>query len=687
MGEVFLAAKPGPVGFGPYVALKVLRDELACDPQFVDMLVDEANISMFLNHQNVVTVLDLGEDDGSYYIAMEYVQGITVERLVESLASRGKKLAIPVALYMGTELCRALKYAHTRVNHAGEPLNIVHRDVTPANILLSVQGEVKLTDFGIARAKGRIHQTQAGVLKGKFGYMAPEMVRYERIDARADLFCAGVVLYLMLAGQHPVAGAAVMEAIQKYEDKRIAPPSTINPAIPHALDAIVMRCLEPKVEHRWNTAAELGDALQDVLLKDAHWRTAAKDGARLVAQQIRDVAPEAFDVPVSAEQLRHLLERARAERGQRPGGAPLGRDRLGKLGIPAGPRGDTSTDDNLDSTSESGGVMALRPPTAGAELDLPTATSLPAITPDMDFAPTPAVSQDQETDEQLELDRVKRALEPDTDEQEPGESSDTGELSETGAVPSAPADATAANPVVSAPRGGHGSGRPQAGLLEEPALPDAGSGGYAVAPGDAAAEATVAQFHYGYEEEPIDRELAPSTGEDGATVVSPPGADFGGLDAWQSFGLPAGDDVVGAPTLAGPPGVMVGHDDPDAATIIPTGPEFGMHADRIAKEWQPPADDAQDATLLDGLATHDVQAALAAAPEPMLYNRLGVIRAMRRADFEGALTCLEAAVAAAPEHRAYVHNLQKVRHALARRAGARPEAPAPFWRRLLSPRS
>ncbi|HXV37392.1 MAG TPA: serine/threonine-protein kinase, partial [Myxococcota bacterium] len=176
MGEVYLAAKPGPVGFGPRVALKVLREQLASDQQFIDMLVDEANISMFLNHQNVVSVLDLAEDTGTYYIAMEFVQGITVEGLLERLIAKGEKLDIPIGLYIATELCRALKYAHTRVNHAGEPLNIIHRDVTPANILLSVQGEVKLTDFGIARARARLAGTLegAGVLKGKLRYMPPE---------------------------------------------------------------------------------------------------------------------------------------------------------------------------------------------------------------------------------------------------------------------------------------------------------------------------------------------------------------------------------------------------------------------------------------------------------------------------------------------------------------------------------
>jgi serine/threonine protein kinase len=310
MGEVFLAAKPGPVGFGPRVALKVLRDQLATDQQFIDMLVDEANISMFLNHQNVVSVLDLAEDHGTYYIAMEFVQGVTVEGLLEKLIAQGRKLELPIALYIASELCRALKYAHTRVNHAGEPLNIIHRDVTPANILLSVQGEVKLTDFGIARAKGRIHQTQAGVLKGKFGYMAPEMIRYEAIDARADLFCAGVVIYLMITGKHPVAGSTVMEAIQRYEDKQIPKPSAISADIPPSLDAIVMRCMEPKPDQRWSSAAALGAALQEAVLKHPAWRREVQDGAGRLSDLIRELSPDVFQDPIPPEVSDRLLKNA-----------------------------------------------------------------------------------------------------------------------------------------------------------------------------------------------------------------------------------------------------------------------------------------------------------------------------------------------------------------------------------------
>lgn len=308
MGEIYLAARAGPLGFASPVALKVLKDEFASDRQFVDMLIDEANISRFLNHQNVVSVLDFGESDRTYYIAMEYVQGLTLKQLLDGVRARKAPLELSVALYIATELCRALKYAHTRNNHAGEPLNIVHRDVTPGNVLLSVQGEVKLTDFGIARARGRSHQTQAGVLKGKFGYMAPEMIRYEAIDARADLFCVGVVVYEMVAGCHPVEGASIMEAIHRFEERRIDPPSKFNPAVPKALDVILLRALEPKTSDRWASATALGNALQDLALQSPALRGEMRNAGQRLVELMRELEPSAFDQPVPKEALERLLE-------------------------------------------------------------------------------------------------------------------------------------------------------------------------------------------------------------------------------------------------------------------------------------------------------------------------------------------------------------------------------------------
>ncbi len=301
MGEVFLAAQQSAAGIGPPIALKVLRAELASDSSFVSMMIDEAKISMFLNHQNIVSVLDFAEEDGAYYIAMEYVQGATVERLVDVLRAQKQKLDISVAVFIAIEICRALKYAHACTNHLGEALNIVHRDVTPANILLSIQGEVKLTDFGIARAAGRIHQTQAGVVKGKFGYLAPEIARYENIDGRADLFALGVVLYQLLAGQHPVQGASVMEAIFRFEEKEVPLPSSLNPEVPASIEKIVMRALEPRPDDRWASAQELQSALQEAAMADPHCRRGLPNAAHALAVLLKELVPEVFDSPVPAD--------------------------------------------------------------------------------------------------------------------------------------------------------------------------------------------------------------------------------------------------------------------------------------------------------------------------------------------------------------------------------------------------
>ena len=363
MGEVFVAAKTGPVGFGPLTAIKVLRSELAVDQQFVDMLVDEANITMQLHHQNVVSVLDLGEDSGKYYIAMEYVQGITSERLIESIVAKNQKLRIPIALYIATELCRALEYAHTRRSKSGEPLNIIHRDVTPANILLSTQGEVKLTDFGIARAKGRIHQTQSGVLKGKFGYMAPESVRYEELDCRADIFCAGVVTYLLTAGHHPVANASVMEAIQRYEERRIVPPSSENPEISQQLDQVILKALDPQPNNRWRSASEFSNALRHVIYTTPAWRAVHENGAQHLSTTMRQIAPEVFEEIVPSATLARIASEP---------GVPTGKS------DPAKPHKPPSWDGSLEDTKRK--TTPLRDVTSS-----PQNTKEPSLSPSQSY--------------------------------------------------------------------------------------------------------------------------------------------------------------------------------------------------------------------------------------------------------------------------------------------------------------
>ncbi|MEE2901307.1 MAG: protein kinase [Myxococcota bacterium] len=298
MGEIYLATVNGLSGVQAPLVLKVLRDEFTRDQDFVDMLVDEANICRFLNHQNVVSVSDFGEADGTYFIAMEYVQGVTLEQVVKTLRRQKKRMPLGLSLYIQLELCRALRHAHTRKNYEGEQLNIIHRDVTPANLLLSVHGEVKLSDFGIARAKGKNHKTQAGMLKGKFGYMAPELIRQESIDARADIFCAGVVFYELLTSRHPVQDGSLIETISAFEQGTYKPPSAFNKQLPKEVDDLVMNALKPNPVDRIGSAEDFGNSLQQLVLQKEELRNMVTNGANYLAKLIKKIDPTVFEDPI-----------------------------------------------------------------------------------------------------------------------------------------------------------------------------------------------------------------------------------------------------------------------------------------------------------------------------------------------------------------------------------------------------
>ena len=202
MAETFLAVRRGPAGFEQRVCLKRILPTRAADPVFVELFLDEARLLARLQCQNIVHVHDFGEVDGCYYMALELVDGTDLEALLASLRARSVRMPEDVALYIVSELLVALSYAHGLVID-GEPQHIVHRDISPSNILISKQGEVKLTDFGIAKARGRTHRTEAGQTKGKVAYMSPEQLRAEELDGRSDLFAVGVVLFELLTGMHP----------------------------------------------------------------------------------------------------------------------------------------------------------------------------------------------------------------------------------------------------------------------------------------------------------------------------------------------------------------------------------------------------------------------------------------------------------------------------------------------------
>src|SRR5512140_684997 len=213
MAELFLAFFAGPGGFRKYVALKQILPDVAKDQDFVKMFLDEARITAAFSHANVGSVFDLGQEGQELYLAMEFISGQNLQQILKAAYAARQPLPIGFAATVARDACLGLHYAHTFVDRAGTPSPVIHRDVSPKNVMVSYAGEVKVIDFGIAKAKNRLGKTQIGIVKGTRGYMSPEQVKGAPLDGRSDLFCMGVILYEMLTGEKLFAtqsDAAVM---------------------------------------------------------------------------------------------------------------------------------------------------------------------------------------------------------------------------------------------------------------------------------------------------------------------------------------------------------------------------------------------------------------------------------------------------------------------------------------------
>lgn len=264
MAEIFKARLDGIGGFHRTFAIKRILPHLTTNPEFVDMLVDEAKIAGLLSHANIVQILDLGSIDQQYYIAMEYVNGRDLGQLLGRCTAKGITLPVPHAVYVLLEMLKGLEYAHNRqVMRGGRPvpLNIVHRDISPANVLVSFQGEVKLTDFGIAKASVKALETMSGVVKGRFDYMSPEQAGGGDVDQRSDLYSAGVVLYEVLTGRHPFRQPGELATIEAIRRGTYEPPSYVNPDVPYALDLVVEQALKANPAERFATATAFKEGL------------------------------------------------------------------------------------------------------------------------------------------------------------------------------------------------------------------------------------------------------------------------------------------------------------------------------------------------------------------------------------------------------------------------------------------
>jgi serine/threonine-protein kinase len=260
MATVHFGRLVGPVGFSRTVAIKRLHPQFAGDPEFVSMFLDEARLSARIRHPNVVPVIDVVALSGELLIVMEYVQGESLSRLLRALNDRRKRLPVSMALTIVTDVLYGLHAAHEARDERGEPLEIVHRDVSPQNILVSWDGMVKLVDFGIARA--RHVQEEEGVVKGKFAYMSPEQLTRQPVDRRVDVFVTSIILWEALTGVRLFAGDDHGEIVARVLNDKLVGPSTLVPGLRSELDAVVLKGLERDPSKRYSTAKEMAQAIE-----------------------------------------------------------------------------------------------------------------------------------------------------------------------------------------------------------------------------------------------------------------------------------------------------------------------------------------------------------------------------------------------------------------------------------------
>ena len=282
MAQVFLALARGPAGFNKLAVIKQIREQLADDPEFLTMFLDEARLAARLNHPNVVQTNEVGEDGKRYFICMEYLEGQPLNRIIQRV---GRDNGIPLGLQLRV-LCEALAglhHAHELTDYDGTPLQVVHRDVTPHNVFVTYAGQVKVVDFGIAKALSQSAETKAGVLKGKVAYMAPEQARGDKVDRRADIFSVGVMMWEALVGRRMFKGLTDVVIIQKIVNGQLQSPRSASPTVDEKLDAVCMKALAHNRDERYETAADFQAAIEQAL-EGIGDRSNLRDAGKLIQQ-------------------------------------------------------------------------------------------------------------------------------------------------------------------------------------------------------------------------------------------------------------------------------------------------------------------------------------------------------------------------------------------------------------------
>ena len=299
MAELFKAQLVGQLGFEKLVAIKKILPHLAGDKSFVEMFIDEARITAQLDHRNIVGVYELGTDADTPYIAMQYVDGLDVLALLRECARAQIRLPPDLCALIARDVLEALDYAHNALDVSGRPLRIVHRDISPGNVLLSWRGDVKLTDFGIARAAERRHKTEAGTLKGKYGYMSPEQVSGAEIDQRSDIFSVGILLAEMVMARRLFTSTNDLDILLLVRDARLDRLHKYASEFPVELRVLTVRALQRRPEDRWQSAAQFRDAIDEWIRRTT--RVTGRDLAQLIGRVINAPTADLHGAPPEVE--------------------------------------------------------------------------------------------------------------------------------------------------------------------------------------------------------------------------------------------------------------------------------------------------------------------------------------------------------------------------------------------------
>jgi serine/threonine-protein kinase len=265
MAEVFRAESAGVEGFKKRVAIKRVLPSLAGKKEFIGMFLDEARLSAHLSHSNCVQVFDIGQGDDTYFIVMELVDGADLKGVMSHRSKTGGVIPVEEAVLICVRICEGLAYAHELRDDRGVPRNIVHRDMSPPNVLMTRYGEVKIADFGLAKANSQLEDSQPGIIKGKFGYLSPEAAQGKAVDARTDIFAVGIILWEMLAGRRLFQGKTDLETVKQVQKAQIPDLRQFNPGVPDSVLRVLQRALAGDPNQRYQTARALGDDLNNVL--------------------------------------------------------------------------------------------------------------------------------------------------------------------------------------------------------------------------------------------------------------------------------------------------------------------------------------------------------------------------------------------------------------------------------------